>query len=150
MEPYCEGQLHGTAKQYGKNGKVIGRYKLLHGTGFDIWRMEDDNGMVFISEIHSLQDGLLHGYEWWLNIDQHTIHHERHWYKGQNHGIERAWNSSGRLRRVYPKYWLKDRPITKREYLKAIQSDTILPPFSSEGNLPERKFPPAIERLLPP
>src|SRR5512134_34396 len=36
IEPYARGRIHGTAKQYGRNGKVIGKYTILHGTGFDI------------------------------------------------------------------------------------------------------------------
>jgi len=36
IEPYVNGKVHGTAKQYGRNGSVIGTYTLRHGTGYDI------------------------------------------------------------------------------------------------------------------
>src|SRR6266487_2539972 len=40
VEPYLEGKVHGIARQYGRKGKIIGKYKLVHGTGFDVWRQE--------------------------------------------------------------------------------------------------------------
>ena len=30
VEPYYEGKLHGLARQYGRNGKVIGTYRCVH------------------------------------------------------------------------------------------------------------------------
>jgi len=67
IEPYVNGKIHGTAKQYGRDGSVIGTYSLRNGTGYDIWRVEDEDGAITISEIHTLRDGLPHGYEWWLS-----------------------------------------------------------------------------------
>ena len=148
VEPYVEGKIHGLAKQYSRSGKIIGTYTLVHGTGFDIWRQECGEGCVFISEIHSLRDGLPHGYEWWFTSEQGSIWHERHWYEGEYHGIERMWNSRGRLRRGYPKYWIAGQAISKRKYLKVARMDTTLPAFREKDSLPRRKFPPEIERLL--
>lgn len=51
------GKIHVTAKQYGRNGSVIGTYSLRHGTGYDIWRDEDEDGAINISEIYTLKDG---------------------------------------------------------------------------------------------
>jgi antitoxin component YwqK of YwqJK toxin-antitoxin module len=79
IEPYVDGQIHGLAKQYGRNGKIIGIYRFVRGTGYDIWRYEEQDGSIGISEIFSVQDGSLHGYEWWLKADQHSVWHERHW-----------------------------------------------------------------------
>jgi hypothetical protein len=44
IEPYVNGKIHGTAKQYGRDGSVIGTYTLRHGTGYDIWRVENEDG----------------------------------------------------------------------------------------------------------
>lgn len=148
VEPYLDGKLHGLAKQYGRNGKVIGTYRCVHGTGFDIWRCERENGSIAISEIHSLQDGLPHGYEWWLNADQHSVWHERHWHQGKFHGIERMWNNKGSLHRGYPKYWIQGEAVNKRMYLKAAKRDKILPIFHEQDNQPQRQFPLEIESLL--
>jgi antitoxin component YwqK of YwqJK toxin-antitoxin module len=82
IEPYVNGKIHGTAKQYGRRGSVIGTYTLRHGTGYDIWRQESEDGAISISEIHTLKDGLPHGYEWWLTIRPHIVWHELHWHEG--------------------------------------------------------------------
>jgi hypothetical protein len=145
IEPYFEGKLHGLARQYGRNGMVIGTYRCIHGTGYDIWRQEGEDGSVVISEIHSLQDGLPHGYEWWLKPDQYSVWHERHWQQGVIHGIERLWNRKGFLQRGYPKFWIQGQTVRKEIYLKAAEKDKTLPVFREEKNRPERKFPVEIK-----
>jgi MORN repeat variant len=148
VEPYFEGQIHGLAKQYGRDGKVIGTYRFVHGTGYDIWRWEWWKGFAPVSEIHSMRDGVPHGYEWWLEPDQRNVHHERHWYHGNYHGIERRWNYRRNLRRGYPKYWIQGEAVTKRQYMRAGKFDKSLPPFQPQDNLPRRRFPPLIQRVL--
>lgn len=140
VEPYVNGQIHGTAKQYGARGRVIGTYTLRHGTGYDVWRCENGAGKIFITEIHSMQAGLPHGYEWWCSGPQ-TVWHERHWAHGELHGIERLWNDAGQLSRGYPRYWVRDQRVTKRHYLRAAQTDATLPPFCEQDNQPRRRFP---------
>jgi antitoxin component YwqK of YwqJK toxin-antitoxin module len=148
VEPYANGKLHGLAKQYGRTGKVIGTYRFVRGTGYDIWRYEEQDGSIGISEIFSVQDGSLHGYEWWLKADQHSVWHERHWQQGKVHGIERMWNDKNRLKRGYPKYWIQSQQVSKRVYLKAVKEDKTLPKFQEKDNRPQRKFPIDIENLL--
>jgi hypothetical protein len=148
IEPYVNGKVHGTAKQYGQNGSVIGTYSLRHGTGYDIWRWEHEDGTVNISEIHTLRDGLPHGYEWWVNQNPHIVRHELHWHEGQYHGIERQWNTANKLRRGHPQYWIKGERVNKRKYLRAATRDSTLPPFRLKDNSPRRKFPSAIEQLF--
>ena len=148
VEPYVEGKSHGLAKQYGRNGKVIGTYRCVHGTGFDIWRLEQEDGSIIISEIHSLQNGLPHGFEWWLRADQQSVWHELHWRQGIYHGIERKWNDEGKLNLGYPKYWIDGQVVSKRVYVKAAQQDKTLPMFREEDNLSQRRFPAEIENLL--
>ena len=148
VEPYFEGKLHGVAKQYSRKGKIIGTDRCVHGTGFDIWRSEGEDGPVGISEIHSLQDGMPHGYEWWLKEDQRSLWHEHHWREGISHGIERMWNNKDTLKRGYPKFWIQGQAVSKRVYLKAAKGDSTLPVFRAEDNRPQRRFPPEIENLL--
>jgi hypothetical protein len=147
IEPYVNGKIHGTAKQYGRDGSVIGTYSLRHGTGYDVWRVEDEDGTIDISEIHTLKDGLPHGYEWWLS-KRHILREERHWHEGQFHGIEREWNLAHKLRRGFPRYWIKGDRVSKRKYLAAAEKDLSLPPFRVRDNSPRRKFPPEIEQLF--
>jgi hypothetical protein len=148
MEPYMNGKIHGTARQYGRKGQVIGTYSLRHGTGFDIWRHESEEGTISISEIHSLREGLPHGYEWWLMSERGSLWHERHWQAGTYHGIERMWNIRGKLSRGYPKYWIAGQVVPKRKYLKAAQTDKTLPAFRERDNSLRRKFPPEIKHLF--
>ncbi len=146
IEPYVNGKIHGTAKQYGQNGSVIGTYKLRHGTGYDIWRTEDEDG-ISISEIHTYREGLPHGYEWWL-MKPHIVYHEIHWHEGQYHGIEREWNDANKLSRGFPRYWIKGERVDKRKYLRAAKQDSSLPPFRLKDNSPRRRFPSEIEKLF--
>jgi hypothetical protein len=148
VEPYRNGKLHGLAKQYGRNGKVIGTYRFIRGTGYDIWRYERADGSIGISEIFSLKDGALDGYEWWPRDDQRSVWHERHWSRGQYHGIERMWNEKGGLKRGYPKYWIHGQPVIKRKYLQASRLDKALPLYREKDNQPQRKFPAEIEELF--
>jgi hypothetical protein len=148
VEPYIEGQLHGVAKQYNRRGKVIGTYGFVHGTGYDIWRYEREDGSIGISEIFSVQHSALHGYEWWPRADQHSVWHERHWQQGKVHGIERMWNDKDRLKRGYPKYWVQGQAVRKRVYLKAAEKDKTLPIYREIDDLPQRRFPNEIEKLL--
>lgn len=148
VEPYVNGKLHGLAKQYGRTGKVIGTYRFVRGTGYDIWRYEEQDGSIGVSEIFSVQDGSLHGYEWWLKTDQHSVWHERHWQQGKVHGIERMWNDKNSLKRGYPKYWIQNQKVSKRVYLKAAKEDKTLPKFQEKDNRPRRKFHMDIENLL--
>jgi len=147
IEPYVNGKIHGTAKQYGRDGSVIGTYSLRHGTGFDIWRVEDEDGAITISEIHTLKDGLRHGYEWWLS-KPHVLWHELHFHEGEYHGIERQWNRANKLSRGFPRYWIRGERVDKRTYLRAAKKDPSLPPFRLKDNSPRRKFPSAIEELM--
>ena len=146
--PYVDGREHGIAKQWDEAGKLMGMYKLTHGTGFDLWRNVGEDGSFYLGEIYAMRAGLPHGFEWWLNEDEASVHHERHWHAGEWHGIERQWNWEGGLRRGYPKYWIHYEQVTKRQYLSAARSDDTLPTFCAEDNLPQRRFPTEIEKLL--
>ena len=148
VEPYVDGKLHGLAKQYNRNGKVIGTYRFVHGDGYDIWRYEDEDGTIGISEIFSIRDGELHGFEWWPRADQHSVWHERHWLHGTPHGIERRWNAEGKLSRGYPKYWVLGKAVNKRAYISAALKDKTLPKFLERENRPKRTFPADIEKLM--
>ena len=142
-EPYRNGLAHGIAKQWSIDGEPIGFYTMRQGTGLDLWRCEAnwDNGRVFLSEVRYVKEGKWHGFEWWLNEDQKSAHTEHHFWENLQHGIERRWNSRGRLSRGYPQYWVNNKRITKREYLRACGEDPNLPRFRESDNRPRRKFP---------
>ncbi|NIT13884.1 MAG: hypothetical protein GTN99_06505, partial [Candidatus Dadabacteria bacterium] len=52
------------------------------------------------------------------------------------------------LRRGFPQYYINDEKVNKRSYLKPCEKDPTLPKFKEEDNLPRRKFPPEIEKIL--
>jgi antitoxin component YwqK of YwqJK toxin-antitoxin module len=149
-EPYWEGKPHGTGMQWDEDGRLLGTYTLVHGMGLDIWRAVREDGSIYVSEVHSMRDGVPHGFEWWLDEDQASVWDEKHWHLGELHGIERRWNDSGRLRRGWPQYWIHGTKVTKRQYLRAAAKDDTLPPFREEDQLPQRSFPPEIRHVLIP
>ena len=145
-EPYRNGLPHGVAKQWSDDGKLMGTYSMKHGTGLDLWWQDYQEGPPHLAEARYLQHGKWHGFTWWLHGD-HTIWEEQHFWNGKQHGIERHW-SQGRLRRGYPRYWINDTPVTKRQYIRACASDPSLPPFREKDNRPRRRFPPEIRDHL--
>jgi hypothetical protein len=149
-ERYRDGFAHGTARQWSLySGRLIGSYALIHGTGIDLWRGESYSGRsVHLQEARYLKSGNWHGFEWWLDEDQKTIHQEAHFWENLQHGIRRDWNSEGKLRRGYPQYWVKNERVSKRQYLRACDKDPNLPRFREIDNLPKRNFPPDVKAAI--
>jgi hypothetical protein len=148
-EPFHAGLPHGTARQWAEDGGLLGTYTLKHGSGLDLWRSQQcEDGLVYLSEVHSLKNGQPHGYEWWLNENQRSVWAERHWQEGQLHRIEREWNLQGRLRRGFPRFYVLGERVNKRAYLKACKADPSLPAFRGEDNAPARSFPSAVAKEL--
>jgi antitoxin component YwqK of YwqJK toxin-antitoxin module len=147
-EPFVNGLPHGTARQWDRQGRLIGTYRMDRGTGLDIWRQQRKDGTVHLAEVLYCKSGQHHGFEWWIEEDQKGVFIERHWRDGQLHGIEREWNNGGRLARGFPKYHVGGKTVTKRQYLKASAADPTLPPFRFRDNKPARTFPPEIARHL--
>lgn len=146
VEPYKNGVAHGTAYQWDENGRLLGTYRMNHGTGIDLWR-QDWGRKIFLHEVHYMKDGMPHGWEWWISDDQHSVSDETHWHEGKRHGIQRSWTKS-RMDRGFPKYWIRDKQVTRRDYLKACAKDPNLPPYRKEDNSPRRIFPPEIQMHL--
>jgi hypothetical protein len=149
VEPYSEGKVHGTARQYSRGGRVVGTYKLVHGTGLDVWRVEF-GGRVYVSEIHSLRDGLPDGPELWFNFGARvpTLWHERFWRRGELHGIERMWNSRGNLGRGFPKFWILGQKVSRRRYAQLAKTDKSLRPVREKDNLAGRQFSSEIQQIV--
>jgi hypothetical protein len=148
VERWVDGVPHGTTRQWARNGTLLGTYRMIRGSGIDLWRGERPDGTPFLSEVRYLRQGAPYGFEWWINEDQQSVYIERHWSPLGQHGIERQWNASGRLRRGYPKYHVKGVRVTKRQYLAARSADPSLPPFLAEDNQAVRRFPPQIAKHL--
>ena len=142
LEPCVRGLQHGTCYQWDEDGRLLGRYVLRNGSGLDVWRYRATNGRVVASEIRTLRRGLRHGFEWWLYGRQ--LSSETHFIDGKMHGIDRSWSVQGKLERGYPRYWVNDSRVTKRQYLVAKRKDPSLPPFREHDNRAKRLLPPTL------
>jgi hypothetical protein len=101
-----------------------------------------------LAEVRFVLKGQRHGFEWWLNEDQRSVYQERHWSLDDAHGIEREWNEKGTLRPGFPKFYVRDRRVTRKVYERERVRDRSLPPYRIEDNQPQRGFPPVIARRL--
>ena len=109
--------------------------------------LPDSKGSYRLSEVRYLLKGERHGFEWWLNEDG-TVFEESHHVHGQAHGIERQWNDRKRLRKGFPRYWVKGVRVDKRQYLRACEGDSTLPRVRAADQRPRRTFPKEIARAL--
>jgi hypothetical protein len=121
-DPCFDGKLHGKARQWSDDGKLIGTYTMRHGTGVDLWWQNSEHGVPHLAEARYLKDGFLHGFEWWW-ISPKLLIQETHFWVGRRHGIERYWNLMGRLHRGYPRYWINNERVSKRQYTRACTTD---------------------------
>lgn len=150
-EPYKNGKPHGIARQWSQSGKLIGTYKMVNGTGIDLWWCSlnyNDEPPFYLSETCYLRDGKRHGYSWFINENQKSVFIENHFVQGTSHGIHREWNQHGRLSRGFPQYYVCGEKVNKRQYIHAAASDATLPPFRHEDNEPLRIFPKEIRKHL--
>ena len=139
MEPVRNGKIHGTACQWSQtDGRLLITYTLRHGVGLDLWCHDDGR----LAEQHYFPDNGEIGYMRWWDHDNQTIFMEYYYLLGVGyHGIHREWNDKGRLSRRYPQYLVNGEKVTKRQYLRACESDNLLIPFRVEDNEPYRELP---------
>jgi hypothetical protein len=148
---YKDGLEHGLARQWSADGKrLIGSYRMRNGTGIDLWWQETftDPPSPYLAEVRYVMRGHLHGYEWWLNEDQRSVHEERHWRDGKLHGIEREWNRKGRLKRGFPRFFVAGARVGRSAYERAADEDPSLPKLRRVEDSNRRAFPPEVERRL--
>jgi hypothetical protein len=131
-----------------EDGRLMGTYTMIRGTGLDVWRQQRPNGTVYISEIHSLRDGRPDGFTWFFWDGEASVWSEEHFQSGDPQGIERRWNTLGGLCRGYPRYYVQGKRVKKREYIRAAAPDPTLPPFRAEDNLPLRILPVELRKKL--
>jgi hypothetical protein len=134
---YVHGLENGTSYQYGERGELIGIYRMNGGTGVDLWY----SARGVLSEERYYVRGSIHGYVRWWNGDNKTVSSEEHYFEGKYHGIFREWNFEGRLVRGFPKFFIQEKPVQKREYLKQAARDHMLPPYQPRDDDPHRSLP---------
>lgn len=135
-EPFMRGVVHGLAKQFDTQGRLLLVSPFKKGTGTDFWC--DEHGCL--SEEHSLVEGKPSGTERWWNPDQKTIYCETEWLNGKWHGATRYW-TDGRLDRGFPRFFVRGRRVSKRAYMGFAEQDASLPPYLQEADSPVRTLP---------
>lgn len=147
-EPYRHGLPHGLSKQWDTQGRLAGTWKMRHGTGFDLWWSGYGDGPWTVSEVRTLKEGKLHGFEWWLNPDGKSVWEELHWWENELHGIHRVWKSARRLNRGYPKFYVHGKPVTKHAYGKAAALDQRLPSWCKADDFNRRTLPEPLLKAI--
>jgi hypothetical protein len=137
-ETYREGRLHGVGRQWAEDGRLLVTWKLVDGTGLDLWCNDDG---TLAEEHHCPREGEL-GYARQWNGDERTVWQEYFYVLGRGyHGVWQAWNARGRPRRGFPRYFVAGRRVTRRQYLGACRADATLPPYRPEDDDPHRDLP---------
>jgi hypothetical protein len=137
-ESYHNGHLHGVGRQWSEDGRLLVTWRFVHGAGLDLWCGEGD---ALTEELYWPREGEL-GYARQWTGDDRTVWQEYFYVLGKGyHGVWREWNAKGRLRRGFPQYYVNDRRVTKRQYLKARADDPSLPPYRREDDEPHRALP---------
>lgn len=135
---WVNGREHGTARQWNDQGQLLISYRKHHGVGLDLW-CDNITGKLS-EELYCPADGELGVERRWKN--ERTIWREAFFRAGYGwHGIEREWNTAGKLSRGFPKYYVRGDRVTKRQYIWATETDPTLPRFTEKENRPYRKLP---------
>jgi antitoxin component YwqK of YwqJK toxin-antitoxin module len=138
-ETYRNGQEHGVGKQWAEDGTLLVTWKLVNGTGLDLWC--DTQTGTLAEEPYWPRKGEL-GYTRLWNGDERTVSQEYFCVLGKGyHGVWREWNAKGKLRRGFPRYYVNDVRVTRRQYLKACKADPTLVPYRAEEDRPGRALP---------
>jgi len=141
VQPYRNGMMHGIGKQWSEDGELLVSWKLVNNVGLDLWCCTWTKTLA--EERYWPADGEL-GYLRQWNEDETTVWEEYFYVRGTGyHGIWREWNAKGRLRRGFPQYFIADRKVTRRQYLRACKSDPMLRPYRVEDDDPRRELPSA-------
>jgi hypothetical protein len=139
-ETYRTGRLHGVGRQWAEDGRLLVTWKLVNGTGLDLWC---DNLTGTLAEEHYWPKQGELGYKRQWNGDEQTVWQEYFYVLGKGyHGVWREWNARGRLRRGFPRYYTNDQQVTRRQYLKASEADPTLPAYRPEEDDAHRQLPP--------
>ncbi len=136
---YVHGLQHGLQQQWDQEGRLLCTTRFDRGTGVDLWFDAGATGDWRLAEEREYVCGMRHGIERWWSGE--AVREEQMLFEDQKHGIERMWNARGRLRRGWPRYFVRDLQVTRREYERARKVDATLPVRRGADDLPERRFP---------
>ena len=87
---YRDGRLHGVGRQWAEHGRLLVTWRLVHGTGLDLWCNDD---ATLAEETYWPKNGE-RGYRRLWNGDDRTVGKEEVWGPGKG-CIRREWNGRG-------------------------------------------------------
>lgn len=139
LQPYRRGLMHGVGKQWSPDGRLLVTWSLRDGVGLDLWCGHLSDALS--EETYWPKVGEP-GYNREWNDDEKTVWQEYFLLGGVGyHGIWREWNRVGRLRRGFPQFYVNDKRVTKREYIRACEADVLLVPYRGKDDSPRRELP---------
>lgn len=115
--------------------------EFVHGRGTDLWM---SGGRV--SEVRELVDGVPHGLVRWGDPERPS--EEGNFDRGRRHGIFREWETNGRLRRGFPRYYLRDARVSRRAYEQARAKHPSLRPYTAQEDANQREMPTAVREAF--
>ncbi len=138
-ETYVAGRVHGKAWQWAEDGRVLVTYRMRHGVGLDLW-CDTETGTL-AEEWYWPAVGQ-RGYSRHWNEDERTVY-EEYFFVGSKgyHGVWREWNRAGRLRRGFPRFYVNDVRVTRRQYVEACRHDPRLVSYKEQDDDPHRPLP---------
>src|SRR5438034_11279233 len=126
-ETYYRGKRHGLGRQWSERGALLVQWRLTDGVGRSLW-CDPDTGLLSEEQLRPPKGAA--GYVRHWNADERTIWQEYFFLLGKGyHGIWRQWDRRGRLRRGFPRFFVRGRRVTKNQYLAAGLTRRALPPY---------------------
>jgi antitoxin component YwqK of YwqJK toxin-antitoxin module len=138
-ETYRDGRLHGTGRQWSREGRLLVMWKFVNGCGLDLW-CDSETGSLS-EEFYCPREGEL-GFKRQWNDDEKTVYEEYYFLSSGYHGIWRQWNQKGKLRRGFPQFYVNNRKVTSPRYRRACERDASLVPYRVEDDDWSRTLPP--------
>src|SRR5205807_4629048 len=115
------------------------QWRLTQGVGRSLW-CDPETGLLSEEQLRPPKQSP--GYVRHWNLDQCTICQEYFFLLGKGyHGIWREWDAQGRLRRGFPRFFVRGRKVSKSQYVAASLKRRLLPPYRAEDDEPARALP---------
>ncbi|MFN0136372.1 MAG: toxin-antitoxin system YwqK family antitoxin [Phycisphaerae bacterium] len=148
IQRFVDDLPHGYARQWTHDGRLIGSFRMIRGTGTDLWWHACSRGREhYLAEAFQSRHGWRYGFDWWLNEDG-TLSIESHWKANKPHGVTRVWDECGHLADGYPEFFINGKKVDRATYEAAARRQKSLPKLRAIDDKPQRRFPPNIARVL--
>lgn len=138
---WVHGSMHGPLILFDESGLPALVTEFVHGRGTDLWM-----SCGRVSEVRELVDGVPHGLVRWGDPEEPS--EEGYFDRGRRHGIFREWETNGRLRKGFPRFFLRDARVSRRAYELAQAKSSSLPPYIAREDANDREMPIAVREAV--